>query len=49
VHWLLYIMLFTTPIMGFLTFVYHGYMFNFGFFQVNPGIAKDRAIFGLLR
>lgn len=45
VHWLLYTLLFITPILGFVTFVYHGRIFDFGLFQVNPGIAKNRAIF----
>ncbi len=45
VHWLLYALLFLTPILGFVTFVYHGRIFDFGLFQVNPGIAKNRAVF----
>lgn len=45
VHWLLYGLMFITPILGVITFVYHGRVFDFGLFQVNPGIAKNRAIF----
>lgn len=45
VHWLLYALLFVTPILGFVTFVYHGRVFDFGLFQLNPGVAKNRAIF----
>ena len=45
VHWLLYALMFVTPILGFITFVYHGRVFDFGLFQINPGIAKNRAIF----
>lgn len=46
VHWLLYALLFIIPMLGIVTFVYHGRIFDFGFFQINPGIAKNRAIFG---
>lgn len=45
VHWLLYALMFITPILGFITFVYHGRVFDFGLFHVNPGITKNRAIF----
>jgi cytochrome b561 len=45
VHWLLYALLFITPVLGFVTFVYHGRVFDFGLFQINPGVAKNRAIF----
>lgn len=45
VHWLLYTLLFVTPILGFITFVYHGRVFDFGFVRLNLGIAKNRAIF----
>jgi cytochrome b561 len=46
VHWLLYALLFVTPILGVLTFIFHGRIFEFGLFRINPGIAKNRAIFG---
>ena len=46
VHWTLYALLFIIPIIGFVTFVYHGRVFNFGVFQLNLGIEKNRAIFG---
>jgi cytochrome b561 len=45
VHWLLYGLMFVTPIVGFVTFVYHGRHFDLGLFQVDFGIAKNRAIF----
>ena len=45
VHWALYALLFVTPIVGIVTFVYHGRVFDFGLFQINPGIKSDRAIF----
>jgi cytochrome b561 len=45
VHFLLYALMFVTPIVGLVTFVYHGRILNFGLFQVNFGIASNRAIF----
>jgi cytochrome b561 len=33
------------PIIGVVTFVWHGRIFNFGLFQVDFGVAKNRAIF----
>jgi cytochrome b561 len=45
VHLLLYALLFIIPILGFVTFVYHGRVFDFGVFELNPGVKKDRAIF----
>ena len=44
-HWALYFLLFITPLIGVVTFVYHGRVFDFGLFQVNPGIKSNRAIF----
>ena len=45
VHLLLYVLLFATPILGIVTFIWHGRAFDFGLFRVDPGIAKNRAIF----
>ncbi len=45
VHLLLYALMFIIPILGVVTFVYHGRVFDFGIFQVDPGVKKDRAIF----
>src|ERR1039457_1531151 len=45
VHLALYALLFITPIPGFVTFVYHGRIFDFGLFEVNLGIIKNRAVF----
>jgi cytochrome b561 len=45
VHWLLYALLFVTPILGVVTFLWHGRTFDFGLFQLNLHVAKDRAIF----
>ncbi len=45
VHLLLYVLLLITPILGFVTFVYHGRIFDFGLFEIDFGIEKNRAIF----
>jgi cytochrome b561 len=45
VHYVLYALMFVTPIVGLVTFVYHGRILDFGLFQVNFGIASNRAIF----
>ena len=45
VHWALYALLFVIPIIGIVTFVYHGRVFDFGLFQFDPGVKKDRSIF----
>jgi cytochrome b561 len=45
VHLALYALMFITPIVGVVTFLYHGRVFDFGLFQVDFGIKKDRAIF----
>jgi cytochrome b561 len=45
VHWALYVLLFITPLIGVVTFVYHGRVFDFGIFQINTGIKSDRTIF----
>jgi cytochrome b561 len=46
VHLALYALMFIIPIIGFVTFVYHGRVFNLGIFQLDLGIKKNRAIFG---
>jgi cytochrome b561 len=45
-HGLLYVLLFMIPILGIVTFIWHGRVFNFGLFQVNPGVRSNRAVFG---
>ena len=44
-HLALYALMFIIPIVGFVTFIYHGRVFHFGFFDLNFGIEKDPAIF----
>ena len=45
VHFALYALLFVIPIVGIVTFVYHGRVLNFGIFQIDFGIPSNRAIF----
>jgi len=45
VHLMLYALMFVIPIIGFVTFIYHGRVFHFGLFDLNFGIKKNRAIF----
>jgi cytochrome b561 len=45
VHLSLYALLFVIPIFGFVTFLYHGRLLDFGFFELDFGIKKNRAIF----
>ena len=37
--------MFIIPILGFVTFLYHGRILDFGIFELNFGIKKNRAIF----
>jgi cytochrome b561 len=45
VHWALYALLCIIPIIGIVTFVYHGRVFDFGLFRIDPGVKSDRSIF----
>jgi cytochrome b561 len=45
VHFALYALMFVIPIVGIITFVYHGRAFDFGLFKIDPGISSNRAIF----
>jgi len=46
VHFALYALLFVIPIIGVITFIYHGRIFDFGLYRLDLGIKKNRAIFG---
>jgi cytochrome b561 len=46
VHLVLYASMFLIPIIGFVTFIFHGRVFHFGLFDLNFGIKKNPAIFG---
>ncbi len=41
----MYALLFLTPMLGIITFVYHGRVFDFGAFRVAFGIPKTPAVF----
>jgi cytochrome b561 len=45
VHQLLYALLLVIPILGIVTFLWHGRVFDFGLFRVDFGVHKNRAIF----
>ena len=45
VHGSLYALLFTIPIIGVVTFIWHGRAFDFGLFRLNFGVRSNRAIF----
>jgi cytochrome b561 len=45
VHLLLYALIFITPVLGFVSFVWHGRVFDFGVFRVDLGVTKNRAIY----
>jgi cytochrome b561 len=45
VHLLLYALLFVIPLIGIVTFIWHGRVFDFGLFRVNFGVRSNRAIF----
>ena len=45
VHVLLYVLLLVTPIIGIVTFIWHGRAFDFRLFKVDFGVRANRAIF----
>jgi cytochrome b561 len=45
IHGLLYLLLLVIPVIGIVTFIFHGRVFDFGLFQVDFGIKRNRAIF----
>lgn len=45
VHVLMYLLLLVTPVVGIVTFTWHGRAFDFGIFTLDPGVHADRAIF----
>lgn len=45
VHLALYGLMFVTPILGFVTFIYHGRAFDLGLFKIDFGIKSDKAVF----
>jgi cytochrome b561 len=45
VHLALYALLFITPIVGVVTFIWHGRIFDFGVFHLDFGVRSNRAVF----
>jgi cytochrome b561 len=45
VHLSMYALLFVIPVLGIVTFIWHGRVFDFGLFKVDFGVPKNRAIF----
>ena len=45
VHLLLYLLLFVIPVFGIITFIWHGRVFDFGLFRLDPGVKADRGVF----
>ena len=45
VHRLLYVLMFVIPILGIVTFIWHGRVFDFGLFRIDVGVPKNRAVF----
>ena len=45
VHLLMYLLLFVIPVFGIVTFIWHGRVFDFGLFRIDPQVHSDRAIF----
>jgi cytochrome b561 len=44
-HLLMYFLMIVIPLIGIVTFIWHGRVFDFGLFQIDPGVKRDRAIF----
>jgi cytochrome b561 len=45
VHLLMYLLLFVIPVLGIVTFIWHGRVFDFGLFRIDPHVRSDRGIF----
>jgi cytochrome b561 len=45
VHMALYALMFITPIIGVVTFIWHGRIFDFGIFHLDFGVRSNRAVF----
>ena len=46
VHMLLYALMIVLPMIGFIAFVWHARVFDFGLFKVDLGVASDKLVFG---
>jgi cytochrome b561 len=45
VHRLLYAVMVLIPLFGIVAFIWHGRAFDYGLFQLNFGVASNRAVF----
>ncbi len=45
VHLLLYLLSWLIPVFWIITFIWHGRVFDFGLFQIDRHVQKDRAVF----
>jgi cytochrome b561 len=45
IHFALYALMLIIPIIGIVTFVYHGRAFDFGIFRIDFGIRSNRSVF----
>ena len=45
VHLILYLLLLAIPALGIITFIWHGRVFDFGLFKIDPGVKRDVHIF----
>jgi cytochrome b561 len=45
VHLLLYALMIIIPLIGIVTFIWHGRIFDFGLFKLDPGVRSNRAFF----
>lgn len=45
VHLMLYGLMFIIPLIGVVTFIWHGRVFDFGLFRLDPGVHSNRAVF----
>jgi cytochrome b561 len=45
VHGLMYVLMFVIPILGIVTFIWHGRVLDFGLFRIDFGVPKNRAVF----
>jgi cytochrome b561 len=45
VHLTLYALMFITPIVGVITFIWHGRVFDFGLFHLDFGVRSNKAVF----
>jgi len=44
-HHLMYVLMLAIPAAGFVAYVWHGRVFDYGLFQLNFGVVSDKAVF----